>query len=97
MPFVKTSLDKDYSVEIKEQQKPRLKILGLSREYKDGEELLQDLQTLNRQLINEEDRMKVVFTRQSQKTKKWQVHVETSGQTFHKLRNTKLDMGWNSC
>lgn len=97
MPFVKASMEKDYNVEIKEQQKPRLKIMGLNKDYKDGEELLQDLQTLNRQLLNPEDRMKVVYSRQSPKTKKWQVHIETSGQTFRKLLNARLDMGWSNC
>ena len=59
--------------------------------------MLDDLKMLNSQIIDDSDKMRIVYTRQSKQSKKWTVHVATTGQTYVKLVNTKLDMGWNYC
>lgn len=90
-------LKKDYEIEVKGQSNPRLKLTGLLNEYKDGDELLNSIKLLNSKIINSQDKMKITHTRQSKKTKKWTICVETLGHTFKKLVNTQLDMGWNQC
>ena len=97
MSHAKKNLEKDFDIEMKSQHYPRLKLTGLLKKYDDGDSLLNDLKLLNRQMINDDDRMKVVYARQAKRSKKWVVHVETNGKTFKKLVNTKLDMGWSYC
>lgn len=94
---VQSKLDTKYNIEMKDQFKPQIKITGLLKEYKEGEELQQDLKLLNSKILNENDKIKITFTRQSKKSKKWTVFAETAGHTYNKLVNTRLDLGWSSC
>lgn len=93
----RTMLSESYNIELKEQFNPRLKIIGLPKEYKDGKELMYDLKLLNSKIIFDTDQLKITYTYQSKKSKKWNVYVETTGETFRRLVNTNLDLGWSSC
>lgn len=52
---------------------------------------------LNRKLIDDSDTLNITHAHQSKKSKKWTVHVETSGTTYKKLLNSRMDMGWTTC
>ena len=41
--------------------------------------------------------MVIKFARQSRYSRKWTIFVETSGTTYKKLINQKLDIGWGYC
>ena len=85
-----------YEVDIREQKNPRLKIVGLNSSYPDGTSLINDLKILNR-IIDENDKLRITYQRQSKRSNKWTVFAETGGNTFLKLANTKLDIGWGLC
>ena len=91
------ALDDSYTIELQTQNNPRLKIVGLNKDYKHAEELIDDLKILNSKLFCAKDKMIIKFSRQSQVNKKWTVFVEADGHTFAKLVNTKLDLGWGYC
>ena len=87
----------NYNIELRVQSNPRLKIVGVNKNYVKAEDLVEDLKILNRQYFCDKDRMEIKHTRQSQRNKKWTIFVETDGHTFTKLVNTKLDLGWGYC
>ena len=89
-------LGNNYELNIKEQENPKIKIVGLKNNYQKGEDLIAELKVLNR-VIDEKDKIKITYTRQSKKTKKWTVFADTSGATFGKLVNSRLDIGWGWC
>lgn len=89
-----TKLADSYDISVTKLRNPRLFINGLDKKYED-EELHKELNDVN-YFVTEQDKMKILYSKQNKTTKKWMVSVEVSGNTFKKLVNRYVNIGWNS-
>lgn len=93
--LINNKISDKYEVELSKLSRPRIKIIGLSREYT-SEELMEDLKLQN-QFITEEDEIEIKHTVQM-RNKKWIVFAEVKGSTFSNLiQRRSVNVGWESC
>lgn len=85
-------LHQNYLVHIPKLRHPRLVLIGLKKAYKE-EELLDELRALR--YINENDNFTIKYIRQSKFSKKFIIYIETKMETFKKLVNQEISLGWN--
>lgn len=93
---LKTLLSENYETKLTNLNKPRVIITGLSQKYDNNRELMDELISLNNVSINEEDKIDIKYTRQTNYSKKWVLYVEISTKTFHKLANKYVNIGWGT-
>lgn len=94
MEEAEKKLVSSYEVSRTKLRKPRLFLSGLNKKYEE-DEFLDELRSVN-QCITTEDEINIVFTRQNKTTKKWMMSLEVSGNTFNKLVDKYINVGWKS-
>lgn len=74
---------------------PRLVIHGLERQNYTNK-MMKDLIAQN-YFINEENKIKIVHSREIKKSKTWIHYLEASGKTYKKIVNRNINIGWKTC
>lgn len=83
-----------YEVSRVKLRKPRLFLSGLDKKY-DEADLLTELKQVNH-FITPEDEIKMVFIKQSKASSKWMTSLEVSSNTFNKMVDRYINIGWKS-
>lgn len=87
-------LNQNYSIKISKLNSPKLVLIGSRKKYKE-EELLEELKALN--YIDIFDTIKINYIRKSNFSEKYIIYIETNAETFKKLVNKEICLGWEKC
>lgn len=89
---MKPTLEASYEIHTPKMDNPRVVITGLIKQYTD-EELLADLRAQN-SFINDEDSLKITYSRQARYNNTWIHYLDVPGVTFNKIANRSSHVGW---
>lgn len=88
------NLNEKYSINISKLKLPRLVLIGPKKMYTDLE-LLKEMRALN--YLDENDTISIKYTRKSKYSDRYIIYIETKGDTFRKLVDKDISLGWDRC
>lgn len=87
-------LNEKYTVSVSKLKLPRLVLIGPKKMYTNIE-LLKEMQALN--YLDENDTISIKYTRKSKYSSRYIIYIETKGETFRKLVDKDIALGWDRC